>query len=94
LRLPSFGGACAKVQNKILGWHPFEADLGISEESKVDLEIILTRRNTFGPLHDKLDPRPQIGPTNFLIDGEMYSDEPILLPAGLLGEPQVLYSNR
>lgn len=87
LRLPSIGGACAKVDDKILGWDPYEAD--VSGES-ADVEIILTRRNTFGPLHDRLDPRPQIGPPNFLIEGEMYSPEPLMLPAGLLAEPEVL----
>ncbi len=88
LRLPSFGGACAKVGGKFLGWDPFEADVSGSQGT-VDVEIILTRRNTFGPLHDRLDPRPQIGPPNFLIEGEMYSPEPLVLPAGLLEKPVV-----
>jgi len=89
LRLPSFGGACAKINGRILGWDPFEADVPHGAGA-VDVEIILTRRNTFGPLHDRLDPRPQIGPPNFLIEGEMYSPEPLMLPTGLLAEPEVL----
>jgi len=57
MRLPKIGGACAKVGEQILGWDPFEADLS-SHDQEVEVEVILTRRNTFGPLHDLLGAMP------------------------------------
>ncbi|MGE4490689.1 MAG: glycosyl hydrolase, partial [Kiritimatiellales bacterium] len=77
LHLPSIGGACVKVNGQILGWDPFEAD--VSGDS-ADVEIILTRRNTFGPLHDRLDPRGWIGPHCFITEGAEFSSAPILTP--------------
>jgi hypothetical protein len=83
LRLLSFGGACAKVNGQILGWDPFEADVS-SCRGEVDVEIILTRRNTFGPLHDLVKNRPWNGPDHWLTAGDDFSPEPVLIPSGLL----------
>jgi hypothetical protein len=87
LRLPSFGGACAKIGGQVLGWDPFEA--GVSGDS-VDVEIILTRRNTFGPLHDLVEGRKHNGPDHWLTEGADFSPEPVLLPTGLLAPPLAL----
>jgi hypothetical protein len=89
LRLPSIGGACAKVNGQLLGWEPFEADVSNCIDT-VDVEIILTRRNTFGPLHDTQDPRPWIGPWCFVTESNEFSPEPVLTPIGLLIAPKVL----
>jgi hypothetical protein len=86
IRLPEIGGACAKVNGQVLGWDPFEAD--VSGDSAT-VEIILTRRNTFGPLHDAGGPRDWTGPDHWLTDGDDYSDAPLLIPSGLLTPPEV-----
>jgi hypothetical protein len=86
LRLPSFGGACAKVGGQVIGWDPFEADVS---GDVVEVEIILTRRNTFGPLHDTVKNRSYNGPDHWLTEGQEYSPEPVLLPAGLLTQPRI-----
>ena len=86
LRLPSIGGACAKVNGQVLGWDPFEADVC---GKVVDVEIILTRRNTFGPLHDAVKGRMHTGPDHWLTEGNDYRPEPILIPSGLLSAPTV-----
>ncbi|MCF7817714.1 MAG: hypothetical protein K9M54_07515 [Kiritimatiellales bacterium] len=88
LRLPLIGGACAKVNGQVLGWDPFEADVSTSP-SPVDVEIVLTRRNTFGPLHDAIPGRQWIGPGNFVTEGAEYSDECIMVASGLLNNPVV-----
>ena len=86
LKLPRLGAACARINGKILGWDPFEADVSGCGET-VDVEVVLTRRNTFGPLHDVLDPRPGIGPVNFVTEGDEFSAECILIESGLVEEP-------
>jgi hypothetical protein len=88
LCLPSFGGACAKVNGQILGWDPVKADVSNCNGS-VDVEIILTRRNTFGPLHDALSPRDWIAPSHFITEGPDFAKECILTPLGLLSAPVV-----
>lgn len=89
LRLPEFGGACAKVNGQILGWDPFEADVSDCNGA-VNVKIILTRRNTFGPLHDSVRNRPWNSPDHWLTEGEEFSPAPCLIPAGLLAKPQML----
>ena len=88
LCLPSIGGACAKVNRLVLGWDPFEADVC---GKVVDVEIILTRRNTFGPLHDAVKGRMHNEPNHWLTEGTDYRPEPILIPSGLLSDPFVLF---
>ncbi|MEI8207347.1 MAG: hypothetical protein WCG03_10755, partial [Kiritimatiellales bacterium] len=85
LRLPSIGGACAKVNGQLLGWDPFEADVS---GDVAEIEIILTRRNTFGPLHDAVKGRMHTGPDHWLTEGADFSPKPILIPSGLLSSPQ------
>ncbi len=88
LRLPEIGGACAKINGQILGWDPFEADI-FDCRNQVDIEVILTRRNTFGPLHDVLDPRGWICPQHFVTENSEYCGNPMLIPSGLLQSPAV-----
>jgi len=83
LRIPSLGGACAKVNGQVLGWDPFEAELsGCGEQ--VDVEVVLTRRNTFGPLHDAVEGRIHNGPDHWLTEDDDYSDDCLLVSSGLL----------
>ncbi|MDD7985267.1 glycosyl hydrolase [Lentisphaera marina] len=88
LRLPQIGGACAKLDDQVLGWDPFEAKLSGKEEL-VDLKIVLTRRNTFGPLHDSVPGRYWIGPQHFTTEGDEWSDECVFVESGLLEVPLV-----
>jgi hypothetical protein len=95
LCLPGIGGACAKVNpsaglragGQILGWDPYEADVS---GGVADVEIILTRRNTFGPLHDAVKGRMHNGPDHWLTKGAEWSAAPILIPSGLLHPPRIL----
>ncbi|MGE4490565.1 MAG: glycosyl hydrolase [Kiritimatiellales bacterium] len=85
LRLPEIGGACAKVNGRILGWDPFEAEVS---GDTVDVEIILTRRNTFGPLHDSVKGRRHNAPNHWLTEGADFSKNFILIPGGCLKAPE------
>ena len=50
------------------------------------IEVVLTRRNTFGPLHELPKKAGSYGPYNFLTEGDHWSEEYVLYEQGLLGE--------
>ncbi|MDR1283800.1 MAG: hypothetical protein LBK99_23725 [Opitutaceae bacterium] len=98
LELPRFGGAVAVLrpagangdgEATILAFPPHQADLGdaFMRADNLVCEIVLTRRNLFGPLHQVPKTAPEIGPASFRTKGEMWSDDYQLFPSGLLGTP-------
>ena len=93
LVLPSVGGACVKVSahacpESLLPWPPFEQRL-TAVADVMDVAVVLTRRNTLGPLHESPPNRSAVGPGNFTTTGERFSDECVLEPAGLLAAPRI-----
>ena len=92
-------GALIKVfaDDKLVGcapWHPYEVDITESIKSdagKIELEVVLTRRNTFGPLHQIPLKAHAYGPGNFTTAGENFSENYMLYPAGLLASPEMRY---
>ena len=95
LTVPEFEGACLKVvangNTQIIGWQPYEADItdALAETDEIALELVLTRRNRFGPLHQLPVRAPNYGPNNWFTEGEGWSDEYQLWPVGLLAAPVV-----
>jgi hypothetical protein len=95
LSLHAFGGACASlwsmetkgVDKSVMGWAPYQVDT-VGMEQAI-LEVVLTRRNTFGPLHDNVKNRSHNGPDHWLTEGDDYSERPVLIPSGLLEAPTV-----
>ncbi|MDF7822579.1 glycosyl hydrolase [Pontiellaceae bacterium B12227] len=83
LKLSAIGGACARVDGQVLGWDPFEADISDCSQT-VDVEVVLTRRNTFGPLHDCAQGRMHNGPDHWLTEGDEFSIDSVLVPSGIL----------
>jgi len=81
----------ASGQSRILPWAPFECDLdGLSDpHGFVEVEWILTRRNTFGPLHLIPVEQPAIGPAHFRSEGEEWSDDYQFIPVGLKEPPAI-----
>lgn len=49
----------------------------------LELELVLTRRNTFGPLHQVPLYTFVYGPDNFITEGENFSEEYMLVPSGI-----------
>lgn len=99
LKLGKFGAACIKVQcfgspEKMLAWPPYEVD--ITDEMRtgkeIKLEVVLTRRNTFGPLHLFPPISPVYGPGHFTTVGSRFSKNPMLLETGLLEMPELIVS--
>lgn len=65
----------------------------------IDVEVVGSNRNLFGPLHSKLAPRSRIGWEDFRTEGKEFSNDMHLKPYGLFGqviirgnmEPQYYY---
>jgi len=95
---PKNEGALIKVfaDDKLVGcapWHPYEVDITEAIKSgckKIELEVVLTRRNTFGPLHQIPLKTVAYGPGSFITEGENFSEDYMLYPAGLLAAPEIL----
>jgi hypothetical protein len=97
LNIPKFEAACVKVSGKnspekMIAWQPYQAEISdiANREKELLLNVVLTRRNTFGPLH-QLPLRPwAYGPFSFVPEGDAYSENYTLIPSGLLADPEIL----
>jgi len=89
LKIKNYEGALVKILSnggtvKRIPWLPNEVDLADFANSDLELEIVLTRKNTFGPLHETDRKPAHCGPMNFITEGEGFSKDYVLYPAGLL----------
>ncbi|MGC1481239.1 MAG: hypothetical protein WA771_12085 [Chthoniobacterales bacterium] len=98
VRLPSCEAACVRVSDggcepKMIAFEPLEAEVGewIEGAACIELEVILTRRNTFGPLHQVPLLDTWYGPENWTTDGASFSEDYVLHPAGLLVAPEMIW---
>lgn len=95
--IPKYEGACIAVTDgtgrRIIPWPPYEVMLQLNGQNHIILEIILTRRNTFGPLHQIPLRAQSYGHNNFVTSGPFWKDECNLLPSGLLDQPVYFYSS-
>ena len=89
---PKFEGACVKVAaDKIIPWPPYETEVTgeLQDARELDVQVVLTRRNTFGPLHQVPLRAGGYGPGNWTTDGRDWSQDYQLYPAGLLESPVI-----
>lgn len=92
LETPKFEAACIKAaKDKIIPWPPYECEVTAEAQAGGELEVqaVLTRRNTFGPLHQVPVRVGGYGPGNWTTGGKGWSQDYQLYPAGLL-EPPVI----
>ena len=89
LQVSKFGGSCAAVESdgkKIIFWDDRPVQLHQDVSAQPELEIVLNRRNTFGPLHRFPYRQPYATPDTFTCDDiSRYS----LYPMGLLQAPKL-----
>ena len=86
VRVPAYEGAYLKLssggESKMVPWRPNEARLTLGKTLAV--EVCITRKNTFGPLHLK-DPLPaSTGPHSFVPGKQQFSLEPVFIASALL----------
>lgn len=88
---PVFEAACVVASAgglpQTIAWQPFQAVLGPLSADTLALEVVLTRRNTFGPLHEIPLRASGYGPGNFVTRHAAFSEDYMLYPAGLLQPP-------
>lgn len=96
LSLEKFEAACIKVitcdnREKMIAWQPYEADItnNLNMNKELTIEVVLTRRNTFGPLHQLPIKASDYGPFSFVTEGDKFSSNYMLIPSGLLKEPVI-----
>ncbi len=74
------GSAVIKVNGNLIIGAPYKAVLEPCE--KITIELVLTRRNTFGPFH--LYPmEDSASPRSFVTEGNRWTDKMMLIPCGL-----------
>ena len=97
IAMDGFDGGCIELSNdyahRICGWQPYRLDV-TDVAAKGDtalLNVVLTRRNTFGPLHALPALVGAYGPGNWLTEGPSFTmDAYTLLPAGLTHRPNLV----
>ena len=83
-----FTGGCFKVTTEsgtqIVGWDPYEADVteAVKAGQSIDLCVVGTRKNVFGPLHQLPAIAGACGPGNFVTGGQNWTDEYVLIDSG------------
>ncbi len=98
IRLPDFEAAVVKVsangeKPKAIAWQPYEADITDmlkAGQNTLNIEYVLTRRNTFGPLHSKPARHGAYGPETFLLSGDDWTNDYIFLPAAMTAVPEII----
>jgi hypothetical protein len=102
ISLPEIGAACAKIidgkgNEKPMVFKPYSTSLDrLDIASGLSIELILGRRNTFGPLHldrpeetNSIGFRKWYGPDEFESSGKLWSDNYMLIEQGLLKAPVI-----
>jgi hypothetical protein len=99
LSVTSFESACLKVlpgddPKHLIAWQPYEANITdiLNQNSVIELEAVLTRRNTFGPLHQIPLKAGAYGPGSWTTEGRGFSEEYMLYPSGLLEAPVIKFA--
>ena len=95
---PGFEAACILAgaggeEPHLIAWQPFCAEVEPPQAGRIALEVVLTRRNTFGPLHQIPLRAAGYGPGNFVTRGADFSEDYMLYPAGLLLPPVLSWEN-
>jgi hypothetical protein len=97
--VPQFEAACLKIHaaespSQMIAFPPYQTEIpmplvleNVQQLPCIDLEAVLTRRNTFGPLHQMPLKVSGYGPGNFTTTGSHFSDAYMLYPMGLLQPP-------
>jgi len=96
LTFPKFEAACVKVHTpgnatRLIAWQPYTSDVtkDLQKNNYLLVALVLTRRNSFGPLHALPLRAGSYGPGNFVTEGSGFSMDYQLYPSGLLTEPYI-----
>ena len=76
-----YSGALAKVNGINIAFAPYTAIINPSD--RIDVEVVLTRRNTFGPLHQTTKNVHFFEPSCFVTEGDQFTMNYVLIEQGL-----------
>jgi len=88
-----------RVDGKLAGsmpWAPYEVDLTdlLTGDNVLDIEVISSRRNAFGPMHWPRPGKAGVGPGSFVTSDDQWTYGYQLVPYGLLAEPELSFRRR
>jgi len=97
LAVPEWKGCCIRVlvngqDAGIIAWQPHEIDITPfvkSGTNDIRIELITSRRNAFGPLHQANPENKWTGPFEFITSGDRWTEEYNLKPHGLFAPPVI-----
>ncbi len=99
LLMPEFEAACLKVgsegqPSRYIAWPPYQAEItkAAQHAAEIALELVLTRRNTFGPLHQVPLRTGAYGPGNFVTEVSAFCQDYVLYPGGLMQAPMICFA--
>lgn len=88
VQIKQYGGSLVKLlgeTEKIAAFPPYREDV----KGLKWIEVVLNRRNTFGPFHLYPMKAASYGPRTFMTQGDQWRDEYLLYPQGLLEKPVI-----
>ena len=87
VEITDFYAECIKFDEKnIACFAPFVIRK-VPSDGQISITAILTRKNTFGPLHEIPALNTQCSPGDFITSGDMYSQKYQLIPQGIFAPP-------
>ena len=89
IEVADFYAECLKSGDNIAAFAPFFIENAISDGA-VPLTTVLTRKNTFGPLHEIPALHKQCSPGDFITCGDMYSSDYQLIEQGVFSPPVLM----
>lgn len=85
LEVSGFGGACVGLSDGgMIAFAPYRT---VFSGGDLSINVVLGRRNTFGPLHQTTLHPAYCAPDSFFTVGDAYTESYVLLPQGLLEKP-------
>ena len=88
----AFTGALVKVaaageETQLLLWDPYTADVteAVRAGKTIEVTVVGTRRNVFGPLHLVPAIHGAYGPGHFVTEGGAWSDDYVFVDSALTG---------
>lgn len=91
LMVDDFVGAAVRITGEksddaaLLAWEPYEADVTALAGGDMDVTLLCTRKNTYGPLHLIPAIPGAVGPGHFTTGGADFSDDYVLIDSGIFG---------